>query len=486
MKYKSNVVIKSLSYKFIEQLLTKGTSLVIGVVLARLLDVDTFGVVAILTVFTSLCSAIIEGGLSTSLIQKQDVDDTDYSTVFYTSVALAVFLYGALFAAAPIIADLYDMQQLTAYLRVIGLLLFTTPFNATQLGYVYRNMLFKKLLISTVIASVVSGTVGVVMALLGMGVWALIAQHLTNGILSVMVLFVQIPWKPRKLFSVRRLKEHFSYGWKLLISSITETVYVDLQALIIGKKYTDTDLAYYNRGETYPKTIMTSLNTAVQSVMLPVMSAEQDNRDAVKAIMKKSVSLSAFLLFPVMAGFAGVAENFVTIILTDKWLLCVPYLQLACVTYAIQPINACNLQAIKAIGRSDIFLALTLIKKGIGIGIILLTAFCFQTPMAIAIGVAAFAPVELLINAIPNRKLVGYTLFEQLRDVALPMIMSLVMFIAVNAMTGLFLNVWLELFLQIGAGVAIYIVLSLLFKVNILNDLKKLVKTKLGRKGASK
>lgn len=486
MKYKSNVVIKSLSYKFIEQLLTKGTSLVIGVVLARLLDVDAFGVVAILTVFTSLCSAIIEGGLSTSLIQKQDVDDTDYSTVFYTSVALAVIFYGALFTAAPIISDVYEMPQLTAYLRVIGLLLFTTPFNATQLGYVYRNMLFKKLLISTVIASVVSGTVGVVMALLGMGVWALIAQHLTNGILSVLVLFVQIPWKPRKLFSVRRLKEHFSYGWKLLISSITETVYVDLQALIIGKKYTDTDLAYYNRGETYPKTIMTSLNTAVQSVMLPVMSAEQDNRDAVKAIMKKSVSLSAFLLFPVMAGFAGVAENFVTIILTDKWLLCVPYLQLACVTYAIQPINACNLQAIKAIGRSDIFLALTLIKKGIGIGIILLTAFCFQTPMAIAIGVAAFAPVELLINAIPNRKLVGYTLFEQLRDIALPMIMSLVMFIAVNAMTGLFLNVWLELCLQIGAGVAIYIVLSLLFKVNVLNDFIKTLKSKLGRKDNSR
>lgn len=476
MKYKSNLVIKSLSYKFAEQLLTKGMSLVISIVLARLLDVEAFGTIAILTVFTNLCSAVIEGGLSTSLIQKKEVDNKDYSTVFYTSALLAVALYSVLFVCAPYIESIYGTQRLCVYIRVLGLLLFITPFNSTQLGYVYRNMMFKQLFISTVTASVVSGTVGIVMAVSGFGVWALIGQNLSHSTVSVLMLAVLTPWRLTRQFSYKRLKEHFSYGWKLLISSVVDTLYIDVQALVIGKKYSDADLAYYNRGEAYPKTVMTSLNTAVQSVMLPVMSSEQSNKEAVKAIMRKTVSLSAFLLFPVMAGFAGVAKNFVIIVLTEKWLPCVLFLQLACVVHAIRPINSCNLQAIKAIGRSDIFLALTLIKKSIGIAIIFLTAFCFKTPLAIAIGVALYAPVELIINAIPNAKLVGYTIFEQLKDIALPMIMSVIMFAAVCALSDITANVWVNSLVQVIAGVAIYAVLAFAFRVKAMTDVMEKIK----------
>lgn len=485
MKYKNNTVIKSLAYKFTEQLLTKGTSLVVNIVLARLLDVKDFGVVAILTVFTNLCSAVIEGGLSTSLIQKTEVDDKDYSTVFYTSMALAVAMYGALFFCAPFIANIYDMSQLTLYLRVIGLILFTTPFNATQLGYVYRNMLFKKLLISTVVACLVSGGLGIFLATVGTGVWALIAQVLSNSVVAVFVLFIQIPWRPKLLFSFDRLKMHFSYGWKLLVSSIVDTLYVDIQALVIGKKYSDVDLAYYNRGDTYPKTIINSLNTAVQTVMLPVLSAEQSDKNNLKKVMRNTVAMSSFFLFPVMAGFAGVAEGFVQTILGEKWLPCVPYLQLACLAYAVRPINSCNLQAIKAIGRSDIFLWLTLIKKTIGISIVVITAFCFKTPLAIAIGVAVYAPVELLINSFPNRKLIGYRTLEQIKDIALPMIMSLIMFAIVVSMNMLDINVWFKLILQVGVGAAIYLGLSLIFKVKVVTDIISRGKA-LFRKGIKK
>lgn len=471
MKYRSNVIVKSLSYKFIEQLLTKGTSLVISIVLARLLDVESFGVLAILTVFTSLCSAIIESGLSTSLIQKKDVDDKDYSTVFYISSILAILLYAVIFLAAPWIASIYEMPMLTMYLRVIGIVLFTTPFNATQLGYVYRNMMFRQLLISTVIASLASGLLGIVLAVRGFGVWALIVQTLSNAIVSVLTLFVQIPWRPRKYFSINRLKQHWKYGWKLLVSSIVDTLYVDIQALVIGKKYSDTDLAYYNRGETYPKTIMTSLNSAVQSVMLPVLSAEQSDTSAIKGIMRKSVSISSFVLFPIMAGFAGIADSFVSIVLTDKWLPCVPFLQLACITYAVRPVNSCNLQAIKAIGRSDIFLKLTLIKKFIGIGIIFITAFCFNTPLAIAIGVAVFSPIELIINAFPNRKLVGYSLVEQVKDIALPAVFSMIMFGIVSLIGGMIGNVWMRLCIQMVVGIIVYITLSASFRVRALKDI---------------
>ncbi len=473
MKYSSGTVTKSLSLKFLEQLLTKGTSLVVSIVLARLLDVEDFGVIAILTVFTSLCSAIIEGGLSTSLIQMKEVDDEDYSTVFYTSGVLALLLYGALFLFAPLVASFYNNPQLSLYLRVIGLTLFATPFNATQLGYVYRNMLFRHLLISTAGACILSGAVGIVMAKMGAGVWALVAQTLGNSLVAVALLFCIIPWKPKLLFSVPKLKKHFSFGWKLLISSLVETLYIDLQALVLGKKYSSNDLAYFNRGDTYPKTIITSLNTAVQTVMFPVLSAAQDSPQQLKALMRKAVSLSSYLLFPVMAGFAAVGKNFVTIVLTEKWLPCVIYLQLACISYAIRPINSCNLQALKAIGRSDIFLWLTLLKKTIGIAIILVTAFCFETPLAIAIGVALYAPLELFLNASPNQKLIGYTLLEQIKDIFLPMLLSLIMFVGVTFFGKIPMNPYVQLVFQIILGMGIYLVLSLVFRVPALNDLKQ-------------
>lgn len=483
MKYQNKTVVNSLAIKFLEQLLTKGTSVIVSIVLARLLDVEDFGVIAILTVFTNLASAIIEGGLSTSLIQMKEVDDRDYSTVFYTSGLLAVLLYAVLFVAAPYIAMVYEYPELSLYLRVTGVMLFLTPFNATQLGYVYRNMMFKRLFVSSVSASLLSGACGIVLAMFGAGVWALIAQIVSASVTSVLVLFLIIPWKPKLQFSFARLKRHFSYGWKMLISSLVDTLYIDLQALIIGKRYTKDDLAYYNNGDKYPKMLITSMNTAVQSVMLPVFSAEQDDKASLKKIMRKTVSYSSFLLFPAMLGLAAVAENFVLLALTEKWSNCVIYLQLACFAYAVRPINSCNLQAIKAIGRSDIFLYLTLIKKIIGIAVVIFTALCFQTPLAVAVGVALCAPLELVINIIPNRKLIGYSMREQLADIAFPLLMSLVMFAGVYILTYLSLNIWLELLIQICVGIVIYVVLTLLFKRDLLMGGINLVKRKMIRKG---
>lgn len=482
MKYQNKTVVNSLTIKFLEQLLTKGTSIIVSIVLARLLDVKDFGVIAILTVFTNLASAIIEGGLSTSLIQMKEVDDLDYSTVFYTCGLLSILLYAILFFTAPYIAIAYELPELTLYLRVIGLLLFLTPFNATQLGYVYRNMMFKRLFISAVLASILSGACGIILAYYGAGVWALIAQIISSSIISVGVLFLIIPWKPKFKFSYTRLKKHFSYGWKMLLSSILDTLYIDFQSLIIGKRYTTDDLAYYNNGDKYPKTLINSLNIAVQSVMLPVFSAEQDNIDSLKKMMRKTISYSAFLLFPIMLGFAAIAENFVLIALTEKWLNCVIYLQLACFAYMVRPINSCNLQAIKAIGRSDIFLKLTVIKKSIGICVVFFTAFCFKTPLAIAIGVAACAPLELIINTIPNSKLIGYSIREQLSDIVFPLVMSIVMFIGVYTLTFLSLDVWIELLIQIIVGIVIYAILTVLFQRNLLTDIINLVKSKIIRK----
>ncbi len=472
MRYSSNTVIKSLAFKFIEQMSVKITSLIISIVLARLLDVSDFGIVTILMVFVHISSAIIEGGLSTSLIQKKDIDDADYSTVFYTSFGLAVILYLVLFLGAPFVSDFYQMPVITTfYLRIIGLSLFVTPFNTVQLGYAYKHMLFKKLLIATLVASVISGGVGIFLAYMNKGAWALVAQTLLNSSISATLLFLLIDWRPRKLFSYEKLKNHISFGWKLLVSSLLDTFYNEMRSLVIGKKYTADDLAYYNRGDSYPKLLMTSLNTSIQTVMFPVLSSQQDNKQHLKMTMRKSIAITSYIVFPMMAGFAAIADSFVHILLTDKWIICVPYLQLACIIYAIQPINSCNLQAIKAIGRSDIFLVLDLIKKGIGFTLLFVSAFAFGSPMAIAIATAAYAPIQLMINAFPNRKLIEYTYKEQINDIALPLFMSSIMFALVFMINYLELTTILKMVLQVFSGIFIYGILSVVFHAKALSEI---------------
>lgn len=482
MKYSSKTVANSLAIKFIEQLSIKLTSLIVSIVLARILDVTEFGIVGILTVFVHIASSIIEGGLSTSLIQKKKVDDLDYSTVFYTSFGLAVVLYLVLFISAPFIAEQYEKEAIVAYLRVIGVMLFVTPFNTVQLGYVYKHMLFKRLLLSTLVASIVSGLIGILMAVKGFGAWSLVVQTILNSSVSVIMLLILVQWRPKLLFSFQKLKEHFSYGWKLLVSSILDTLYNEMRSLVIGKRYTVDDLSYYNRGDSYPKTIMTSLNTSIQTVMFPVLSAEQDNPEKMKEVMRKTVALSSYVVFPVMAGFAATADSFVRLILTDKWLPCVPYLQLACIIYAIQPINSCNLQAIKAIGRSDIFLIIDLIKKGLGFLILFVSAFAFKTPMAIAVSAALYAPIQLVVNAYPNSKLIHYTFFEQIKDIAVPMAMSVIMFVCVFLLNILNLRLSIRTILQIGLGVGVYFLLSIIFKVPAMDTVISRLKRLFGRK----
>lgn len=479
MRYSSKKIIGSLSYKFTEQLAVKGTSLIVGIVLARLLNVKDFGVISLLTVFTNFASAIIEGGLSTSLIQKKEIDSEDYSTVFYTSCILAILLYVIIYFFSPWIAVYYGEAEMSAYLRIIALNLFATPFNAVQLGYVYRNMLFKKLLVASLSASITSGGIGIILAYIGIGPWALVVQALLSSLISVGVLFFIIPWKPTAEFAFSKLKEHFRFGWKLLASSLLDTGYIELRTLLIGKRYTTTDLSFYNRGDTYPKTIMTSLNTAVQTVMFPVLAGEQSNIEEVKNISRKTVMLSSVILFPVMAGFAAIAEGFVEIVLTDKWEECVIYLQLACLTYAMLPINSCNLQAIKAIGRSDIFLRLTLIKKVIGIMLIVIAIFSFDSPLSVAIVAALYAPLELLINAFPNKKLLSYSIFEQLADILPAFGSSLVMFLIVELLNFAINFVYIKVIIQIIVGVCVYILCSLILQRKIVKELVDTIKINL-------
>lgn len=257
---------------------------------------------------------------------------------------------------------------------------------------------------------------GIVLAYNGFGVWALVFQQLSNLTIDTLILWITVKWRPKKLFSISRFKSLFSFGWKLLVSGLLDTVYTNLQSLIIGKKYTSEDLAYYNNGQKIPNIVVTNMNTSIGSVLLPALSKEQGNPELVKAHMRRSIQVSSYILWPIMLGIAACSNSIIGLLLTDKWLPSVPYLQIACIYYALMPIHTSNLQAITAMGRSDLFLKMEIIKKVVGV-IALLVSVQFGV-LAIALSSILTGIVSTVINAWPNRKLLGYNYREQIKDIA--------------------------------------------------------------------
>lgn len=452
----------------------------ISLVLARLLGPKEYGTVGLITIFILIANVFVQSGFQTSLIQKKDVEDVDFSSVFYLSLVVAAVLYAVLFAAAPVIGAFYEEPVLVPMVRVLSLTLFFGAVISTQTAVIARSLEFKKLCISSLAAACGSGALGVAAAFGGLGVWSLVLQQLSNNFLLMVTLWLLVPWRPARLFSASRLKELFSYGWKLLCSSLLDTVYNNVYGLIIGKIFSKSALGFYNRGNQFPQLIVTNLGTSIQAVMLPAFSASQEDRGQVKAMVRRAIITSSYLIFPMMAGMIAVARPLITIVLTDKWLPCVPFLQIMCVAYAMWPIHIANLQAINALGRSDIFLKLEIIKKIIGVAALIL-----GIPFGIYAMVGLKAVTDLIgtfINSYPNKKLLDYSFLEQWRDVIPSLLTAAVMGCAVYSLQYLIANVWLLFFVQIIAGIVIYGGLSWLFKLESFVYLSATVRGLLGRR----
>lgn len=460
-----------LIWKFAESAGNQGISFIVSLVLARLLMPEEYGVIAIVTVFITLCNVFVNSGLGTALIQKKDADNLDYSTVFYCSLAVSLVLYGVMFVAAPWIAVFYEKPILTPVIRVMSLRLVIAGMNTVQRSYISKKMQFRKLFFSTLGGTIVSGVVGVVMALKGYGVWALVAQYILTGLVNTVVLFIIVSWKPQLEFSFQRLKGLFSFGWKLLVSSLIDTLYNNLRSLIIGKKYSSADLAYYNKGKQFPELVSSNVLTSIDSVLFPAIAMKQEDSGAVKQMVRRFIKSATYIMMPLMIGLACIAEPMVRLILTEKWLFCVPFIQIYCIVGFLQPIQTANMQAIKAIGRSDILLKLEVIKKTFGT-ILLLAAMPFGV-LILAGSNIIYSIVVLLLNTSPNRKLLQYTLWEQILDILPNLLLSLVMGVVVYALQFLQIHDFLILVLQIISGVLIYVLISLLFK----NESFKYIKT---------
>ena len=470
-------VVSNLIWRFMERFGSQLVAMVVQIILARMLDPAVFGTVAKVTIITTILLVFVDSGMANSLIQKKDPDDLDFSSVFYFNMAFCLVLYAGLFAAAPAIARFYDDAQLTAIVRVLGLTVVVAGVKNVQQAYVAKTLQFKRFFFATLGGTLLSAAVGIVMVFCGFGVWAIVAQQLTNVTVNTAILWLTVGWRPKRMFSFERLKGLLGYGWKLLVSGLLDTVYNKLREIMIAVFYTDADLAYYNRGMTYPNLLVENINASIDSVLLPVLSAEQDHKEQVRNMTRRAIRISTYVMMPMMMGLAVCAEPLIRLLLTEKWLPCVPYLRIFCFSYAFYPLHTANLNAIKAMGRSDLFLKLEIIKKVFGVIILLVTLQYGVYVMALSL---LFTSVmSQLINSWPNAKLLDYAYGHQLMDMLPAILLSLVMGAAVYPIQLFGWSDWVTLPVQVIAGAAVYILGSVIFRLDsfsyLLGIMKKLM-----------
>ncbi len=455
-------LVSGIIWKFLEEGAAKAVGLVVSIILARLLMPEDYAVITMITVFLTITDVFINSGLPSALIQKKDADDVDFSSVFYVNIGFSLIVYIILFFCAPLVADFYAMPILTPIMRVLSIRVLVSGVNAVQRAAVARQMIFKKFFWSTLLGTIFSAAVGIVMAYMGYGPWALVGQQLTYIVVNTLILWVIVQWRPKACFSFSKVRTLLSFGWKLLAAELFNEVYNNLRTIIIGKFYTAQDLAFYSKGREYPNTIASTINASYNTVLFSALSKVQDNVSAMRNIVKQGMKLGTYIIAPVMIGMAAICESLVLLLLTEKWIPCVPFFRIFCLEFVLMAVQTINMQVPKALGRSDITFKQELIKKTIIMVVLITTAF-FGV-YAIAVGSVALQIAIFVINAYPTGKYIGYSMWAQLKDVAPELVLSLIMGALVYLLRIMIAPGWILLVLQIVVGILSYLVLSIVTK----------------------
>ena len=469
-------VFSNMIWRFLERTGAQLVALIVSIVLARILTPEDYGTIALLLVFINILNVFVDSGLGTALVQKKDADNVDFSTVLYTNVCFCIILYTIMFFFAPLIAKFYKNESLVSLIRVLSITILISGVKNIQQSYVSKTLQFRKFFFATLVGTITAAIVGIWMAYHGFGVWALVAQQLINLGIDTILLWITVKWRPDFVFSFKRLKGLFSYGWKLLASAVLDTVYTNLRQLIIGKKYSAEDLAFYTKGELFPKAIAGNLNNAIDSVLLPTMAVEQDNQERIKAMTRRAIKTSTYCMAPLMMGLAACSPSIIHILLTDKWMPCAPYMIIFCITYCFFPIHTANLNAIKAVGRSDLFLKLEILKKIVGLTITLISMWFGVMVMAYSLLLSSL--LSQIINSWPNKKLLKYGYLEQIKDILPGLLIALVMALIVSLVNLLSISYILKLIIQIPMGIFLYIGGSKLFKLDSYTYILDILKSK--------
>jgi O-antigen/teichoic acid export membrane protein len=465
MSFSKKHIIHSLVWKYLEQCSAQAVQFIISIVLARLLAPDDFGVIALVTVFISIANIFIAGGLNVSLIQKKDSDELDFSSAFWLSICIAFFVYAVLFFIARLIADFYEKDVLASIVRILGITLFIGVFNSMQGVIVAKKLLFKKMFYRSLAVSVPTGILGISLAYKGFGVWALVWQQIFGSVLTYIFMHFVVKWKPTLSFSRKRAKKLFSFGGKLLIAQIINSFQENIHNIIIGKVFSPATLAFYSRGSSFPNMIINNVNTALHSVLFPVLSSIQEDKERVKNMVKKSIVSSTYIITPLMAILAVISESLVKILLGEKWLPAVPFMQIYCFIYALWPLHTTNLAPIHALGKSGVVLIQQIFKLIFHLAAIITCVLFFYSAVYLAFIMAIVSCFNFVINAVPNKKLIDYGFFEQMVDILPNFLLSLLTMGVILPLNLLEFNIFVTIFLQIFAGIVFYIVVSKMFKI---------------------
>lgn len=456
-------IIGGLVWKFTERISSQSMAFVISVILARLLMPEQYGVIAMIQVFIAIADVFVTSGFTASLIQKKDADDLDFTTMFYCTFATSVLIYGLLYVGAPYIADFYDMPNLCLITRVFGLSLIITSFQTIQQAYISRHMMFKKNFYATSIATFCSGCIGISMAYMGYGVWALVGQTLSSIFFNMVTLGFIVPWRPRLVFSVDRAKSLMNYGSKILASSLVNTVYKEFNQLIIGKFYTAADLALYNRGRHLPNLVTTNMDMSIRSVLFPAMSNYSDDPAKIKSILRRGIKTGSYITFFCLTMLAVCSKPIILILLTDKWAVCIPYMQICCITQMFNMMSGYNLQALKALGMSNEVLKLEVFKKPVFLLVVIIAAYI--SVMAIVYATVFNSIYALLMNLAPTRKHFNYSFKQQVYDMLPASLLCILVALTTIPFSNLDMNIYMMLLCQIGVGIVVFLSASYMFKI---------------------
>ena len=469
------IIFSNIMWRFAERIGSQIVLFVVSIILTRLLSPDEFGVISLITVITGVLNLFVDAGFSNALIQKQYVDQTDYSTVFYLNVTLGVIFYIVMYAAAPGIAYFYGRNDIIPYIRVLSLTLVIGGLGGVQQALVAKKIEYKKLFFSSLSGTLISGVVSIAMAFKGFGVWSLIAQKLIDQVMDTVILWFTVHWRPSFCFSMERMKPLAAYGSKLLGSSLLYSATNNLTGLLVGKIFSTSELAYYEKGRQVPMLLVNNVQAVVQSVLFPVLAERQTQQEQIRKMLEQSVIISAYCIFPCMVGIAVCAEPLVRILFTEQWIELVPYLQIWCCICITYLLDTANLQVIQALGRSDIFLKIEIIKEGITIISLLITLpFGVLTMLMVS---CIERPLFWYINAEPCREMVGYGFIQQLKELKSIIVLNLILAVSVWGIGFLPLHDLALLIVQVLSGIVIYLVGSVVLQIEALSRILKLVKT---------
>lgn len=469
--------VKGVVWRSIDRFTSQGISFVFSMLIARMLMPSDYGVVAMLGIFMAVSGCFIDSGFGTALVRKIDRTETDFSTVFYFNNVVAVLFYGLLWLASPYIAAFYDLPILEDVTKVVGLNLVVSALGGIQSAHLSIAIDFKTRAKISVITTFFTGIVGLYLAYKGYGVWALVFQGLVANILGTILLWMYVTWRPQWLFSWKSFRELFSFGSKILASSLLDTIYNNIYIIVIGKCFNSTALGVYSRADGLANFPSSNITGVIQSVTFPVLSTIQDDEERLAVGYKKLLRLSAFVIFPLMVGLAAVADPFIRLVLTDKWEGTIYYLQILCFALMWYPIHAINLNLLMAKGRSDYFLKLEVIKKMQGVIVL-----CVTIPLglvAMCYGRIVSSLISLVWNTYYTKKIIGYGYAQQMKDLMHILLHSLVMGAIVFGVVCMLPNLWLKLIMGVVAGMLYYIVGAYLMKFEEMQELLLILKRKL-------